>query len=1089
MKKVIDFLFSTRFPSVLFILFAAAMGVATFIENDYGTQASKALVYNAWWFELIMLMFLVNFMGNIKRYDLWSRAKIPSLILHLSFILIILGAAITRYISFEGIMPIYEGETTNKMLSEKAYVNLQVDDGSEQKTPIYRHYLFASTYGDASNFIYRTARFLDFIRGGNHFSIKTDFKGDPIEVKYVNYIPNAYEEFEASEEGDRYLKIVESGGDGRHEHYIKEGQTINVHNSLISFENPTTGATNIFTRNDSLKIQAPEDGSYMVMATQSAGAVVKDSIQPFFLRALYSFENKQFVVTEPPVRGIMNMVSGDKDQHPNDLLEVEVVTKNDSKKVKLMGSALRISRPVQFSQDGLNFRLSYGSKQFMVPFSVKLRDFQLERYPGSMSPKSYASEITVIDQEKVFDFRIFMNHVLDYEGYRFFQSSYNDSGEVEQTFLSVNYDQAGTWTSYIGYFMLFTGLIWILLSPNTRFGALKKNLQRIEKKKNKAAMILLLLSAGLTQAQQGPQKDSLATQSPVEHNHTQPAQRQISQEQYRVIDSVIAAQVADPTHAEDFGKLVIQDPGGRMKPVNTFASELLRKVSKKDTYLDMNADQVMLSMMINPRAWYFVPFIYIKKDTTRLRDPIGHPHDQKYARFADLFTQTGVYKLTDEVAKAHKKKIKDKYEESVLNVDGRANLLFGALGGSIFKFFPREGAENNKWYSFLEVQQAGFSTEDSLYVSNIIPLYGRSVIAATNSGDYTEANELLRSMHQYQKKFGSEVMPDERKIDLELFYNKYDIFKSLFQYYMYASLLMFIVVIVYIFNKNNTMRRLIQLSTVIIFLLFLYHSAGFGFRSYLSGHAPWSNGYESMIYVSWATMLFGVWFGRKSPLTLAATTFVTSILLMVAHWNWMDPSIGNLVPVLDSYWLMVHVAIIVASYGPFTIGMVLGMLALILYGVTTKKNKKKMNLAIDEITTINEMALTIGLVLLTIGNFLGGIWANESWGRYWGWDPKETWALISIIVYSFVLHMRLVPGLKSKYTFNMVSVFAFASILMTYLGVNHLLSGLHSYAQGESAAVPNQIWGWLLISVILSLLAYFKFKKFYKKNNNKKIKS
>jgi cytochrome c-type biogenesis protein CcsB len=262
-----------------------------------------------------------------------------------------------------------------------------------------------------------------------------------------------------------------------------------------------------------------------------------------------------------------------------------------------------------------------------------------------------------------------------------------------------------------------------------------------------------------------------------------------------------------------------------------------------------------------------------------------------------------------------------------------------------------------------------------------------------------------------------------------------------------------------------------------------------GIRWYISGHAPWSNGYESMIYVSWATMLFGVWFGRRSPLTLAATTFVTSILLMVAHWNWMDPSIGNLVPVLDSYWLMVHVAIIVASYGPFTIGMVLGMLALILYGFTTKKNKKKMNLAIDEITTINEMALTIGLVLLTIGNFLGGIWANESWGRYWGWDPKETWALISIMVYSFVLHMRLVPGLKSKYTFNMVSVFAFASILMTYLGVNHLLSGLHSYAQGESAAVPNQIWGWLIISLILSLLAYFKFKKFYKKNNNKKIKS
>ncbi len=306
---------------------------------------------------------------------------------------------------------------------------------------------------------------------------------------------------------------------------------------------------------------------------------------------------------------------------------------------------------------------------------------------------------------------------------------------------------------------------------------------------------------------------------------------------------------------------------------------------------------------------------------------------------------------------------------------------------------------------------------------------------------------------------------------------------------MYASLLMFIVVIVNIFKSNKTINLLIKLSTLIILLLFLYHTAGLGIRWYISGHAPWSNGYESMIYVSWATMLFGIIFGRKSPLTLAATTFVTSMLLMVAHWNWMDPSIGNLVPVLDSYWLMVHVAIIVASYGPFTIGMVLGMLALILYGFTNKKNKKKMRLAIDEITTINEMALTIGLVMLTIGNFLGGIWANESWGRYWGWDPKETWALISIMVYSLVLHLRLVPGFKSKYTFNVAATFAFASILMTYLGVNHLLSGLHSYAQGESAAVPNQIWGWLIISVILSVLAYYKFNKYFRKNNNKKIKA
>lgn len=1069
MKKVAAILFSTRFTGILFLIFAGAMAISTFVENDYGTQTAKALVYNAWWFEVIMLLMMVNFIGNIKKYDLLQKKKLSVLMFHLSFVLIILGAGITRYISYEGIMPIYEGETTNKMLSDKAFVDVHIDDDKEQKAPLYEHYLFASTYGKSGSFIYNASRFLNWLRGGNDFSIKTDFKGDPVEINYVDYIPHAYEKFQADDTGELYLKIVESGGSGRHEHYIKAGQTINMHNNLFSFENQTQGATNIFTENDTLRIQSPNEGEFMIMASQTKGTVVKDSVQVFNLRSLYQLGGNQFVIPEPPVKGKMALVSGDKDEHINDMLEVEVKTKNTKQNFKLFGNSMQISRPIVFSQDGLNFRLRYGSKQFQIPFSVKLRDFQLERYPGSMSPKSYASEITVIDGDDVFDFRIFMNHVLDHKGYRFFQSSYNDKGEVEQTFLSVNYDQWGTWTSYLGYFFLFLGLIMSLFTKNTRFAALRKTLRKLKKKKSKLVMVLLL-ATGLTYAQ-------------TDHaSHTAHASHD---QQYKTIDSIIDVQMSSKAHAREFGKLVIQDEGGRMKPVNTFASELLRKVSKKDSYKDMDANQVVVSMMTNPRAWYFVPFIYIKRENTKVRDLIGIPHDQKYARFSDLFTERGEYKLTEEVGKAHKKKIKDKYEESILNIDGRANLLFGALGGSIFKFFPLPEDKNNAWFSFVEVRHSGFKGEDSLYVSNILPLYAGEVVEAAKTKDYKRAEEYLQSMHKYQQKYGTEVMPSQRKVELELFYNEYDIFKSLFAYYMYASLLMFIVVIINIFNDKKLIRTLIKICTGIILLLFAYHTVGLGIRWYISGHAPWSNGYESMIYVSWATMFFGIIFGKRSGLTLAATTFVTSMLLMVAHWNWMDPSIGNLVPVLDSYWLMVHVAIIVASYGPFTIGMVLGMLALILYIFTNKKNKKKMKLAIDEITTINEMALTIGLILLVIGNFLGGIWANESWGRYWGWDPKETWALISIFIYSFVLHMRIIPGLKSKYAFNLMAVFAFASILMTYLGVNHLLSGLHSYAAGESAAVPNQIWGWLIISALLSILAYFKFKKFYKKKKKK----
>jgi len=252
-------------------------------------------------------------------------------------------------------------------------------------------------------------------------------------------------------------------------------------------------------------------------------------------------------------------------------------------------------------------------------------------------------------------------------------------------------------------------------------------------------------------------------------------------------------------------------------------------------------------------------------------------------------------------------------------------------------------------------------------------------------------------------------------------------------------------------------------------------------RWYVSGHAPWSNAYESIIYVGWATVMFGLTLGRKSYLTIASTAFVAAIILWVAHENWIDPSISNLQPVLDSYWLMIHVAVIVASYGPFTLGMILGLTSLLLMVLTTKKNFKKMELNIKELTIITEMALTLGLILLAIGNFLGGQWANESWGRYWGWDPKETWALISIMVYAFVVHMRLVPGLRGRWGFNFAAVVAYASIMMTYFGVNFYLSGLHSYASGDVPVTPAFVRYIGIFVVLLSGFAYYKYRKYYTK--------
>jgi cytochrome c-type biogenesis protein CcsB len=228
-----------------------------------------------------------------------------------------------------------------------------------------------------------------------------------------------------------------------------------------------------------------------------------------------------------------------------------------------------------------------------------------------------------------------------------------------------------------------------------------------------------------------------------------------------------------------------------------------------------------------------------------------------------------------------------------------------------------------------------------------------------------------------------------------------------------------------------------------------------------------------MIYIAWATLLAGLLFSRKSEMTLAVTSILSAIILMVAHLSWMDPEITNLVPVLKSYWLTVHVATIVASYGFLGLGALLAFVNLLSFIAKRKSNIDSLNLSIKELTYVIEMTLTFGLILLTIGNFLGGIWANESWGRYWGWDPKETWALASIIFYSFVLHMRFIPGLQSLYAFNLAALITFASILMTYFGVNFYLSGFHSYAAADPVPIPTFGYYTVAVIAVVALWAYF----------------
>jgi len=1039
-KKLISFLVSTRLTAFLFIVYALAMAIGTFIENDYGTVTAKILIYNATWFELILVVFVINFSFNIKRYNLLKFNKWPVLMLHISWILIILGAGVTRYIGYEGVMPIRENTSSNTFLSEKTYLTAIVDgeiDGVVNRRMLQDDFLFS-----------------EFTN--NNFSWNYDLKGQDFTIEYIDFIENAKEGLVEDESGEKYLKIVEASKGNRHEHFLKFGEVTSVHNILFALNKPTEGAINISDYDGDLIINSPFDGDFMRMADQMQGDLKQNTDQVLQLRSLYNTAGLQFVFPNPVINGRFEIIKSDEETQQDGLF-LRVSSNGDSKDIGLLGAKGIVNDPKKIEVGGLEFLLKYGSLENKLPFAIKLNDFIAEKYPGTeKSYSSFMSKVTVIDED-TFDYDIYMNHILNHSGFRFFQASFDP--DEKGTVLSVNHDYFGTLITYIGYFLLYIGLLGIMFFGKTRFKDLAKQLEKVKIKKQNLTLIFVLFS-------------SLVFSQDL-HDH----QQKINLKQ---IDSIIINNPIDKLHAAEFGSLVIQDSGGRMKPLNTFASEILRKVSYSDSYKNLNADQFLLSITKDPLLWYNVPIIYLKRGNDSLRKIIGRNNKDKYAAFVDFFDEKGNYKIAKQLERSYKSALPNAFEKDFIETDRKVNLLFSALDGKILTIFPIPNDVNNKWVSFKDLNTNDFKGIDSLYVKNILPLYIGSLKNDVEINDYANSTKILESIKGFQNKYGSSVLPSEDKINAEILYNKYDIFRSLFSWYMYVGAFMFIFLIFQIFNDKKFLNYLIVISKYSIVLLFVIHTLGLIARWYISGHAPWSDAYESMIYLAWATVGIGLAFGRKSDLTLASTSFVAAMILMISHWNWMDPEIANLVPVLDSYWLMIHVSVIVGSYGPLTLGMILGIVSLFLILITNDKNKKKIDLNLKELTIINELTITVGLIMLTIGNFLGGQWANESWGRYWGWDPKETWALISIMIYAFILHMRLIPGLRGKWIFNLMSIIAYASILMTYFGVNFYLSGLHSYASGDKIITPDFVYYSALFVFILGFASYFKHKKYFK---------
>lgn len=909
---------------ILLIAYGSACAVATFVENDFGTPSAKALVYNTAWFDLLHLLLVLNLIGVLLLSRALQRKKYASFLFHSSLVVIFIGAAITRYYGFEGVMHIREGEQSNTIESQEEFMTIlaKVDEN------LYRAF-FPTTITPLVQ---------------KQFHQKLPFGDGDLEVQYVDFIPA-------------------------------------------------------------------------------------------------------------------------KDKMDTDRLKVKVSFKGESEELEVLKNAGG-GQVTPFMLGGMKFALDWGSRTIALPFAIALKDFQLDRYAGSMSPSSYSSEVVLIDPANNIEkpYRIFMNNVLDYGGFRFFQSSYDL--DEQGTILSVNRDP-GKIPTYIGYTMLTLGLLWAFFAKNGRFYRLGQYL------KTQNLVVAFAISLGIFSAiplHANPQMaENPQTENPQSVNPHEGKDFEIPPiTSESILDLIKNLKEKSGIHSEKFGRLIVQDFGGRMKPVDTLAMEYLHKMTKKDSFLGLSNMELFLGMMVYPNEFKKVKMLAVS--TPKLKEIIGVDKNEKYIAFEDLFAGD-TYKLSNYLEEANRKKpaMRDKFDKDVMSVDERVNVAYLIYTAQALRILPSFSGEGDKWFAPSEAI-ASFDKENASQLQKLFGAYFNSFHYGLVENNWENADLALEAFNGIQNKFGAALIPPKMQIDLEIFLNHYNPFKNLMPLYLLFGIVLFGIVLVQIFRHQNADILASRLIHWVIALLVLAHTIALGLRWYVGGHAPWSNAYESMIYIAWAAGISGVVFFRKSYLAQSMASFLAGISLFVAHLGFMDPQIGNLVPVLKSYWLNIHVSIITASYGFLGLCFMLGALTLLLFIFRSQKYPE-LDRTILTLHTINEMAMILGLAMLTIGNFLGGVWANESWGRYWGWDPKETWALISIVVYIIVLHARFIPKGNNPYVFASLSVIAFYSILMTYFGVNFYLSGLHSYAAGDPLPIPVFLYYFVAATILLIVFA------------------
>lgn len=1134
-NPVIAFLSSLKLSAFLMAVAAFASAKGTFIESAVGRDGAYALVYDAWWFEAVLaLLSLSLVLLFFKRWPYKPR-QYGFMLVHISIVVILVSAGITRWFGYEGTMSIREGASSDFIFSNHKQVSLTADGQTAgvkvrlwkagqnnikgnvslggQKyqlavTEYWPHYAESWQAGPGG------PAALEFgLRQEGQMSEQMLLQGNRTSIGDVEarFLEGAFSgSMSSSRYGDLRLNIggqpcvipVQPAGNavvacGGYKLQVTEFQTKYTVGAQSDPEGPMinpmirvaitapdgrkgerilfalhpdfsmghSGGQDAFAELDmvyqvSSGVEFAKGGSTgvqgrasfpissMNMETQEEAQIPAGTTFDVQKNVLYKNSDNGFGIV--PIETFTSVVKAPSmSESSNDPPAARVVLRDGSGGELANVVCIEQDNPVPVQVGGKTLELAYGPLIHKLPYTVKLDDFVLQTYPGSDNPATYESYVSLDDPQMGVSGRkvhIFMNHPMNHRGTKHFQSSYDR--DRRGTVLSVNHDP-GKAPTYFGYIMISVGFLLIIMKD--LLFPLKSRKGDAAKGAAVAAALGLLLAFSTTTAR-AQAHDPNDGEDHTGHNHPV---------------SAGFVELSKPAR-EAASRLIIQDYNGRMKPLDTMAREMVMKVAKRTKYEGREPVDQYLSWSLNPNFWWDKPLLKVKHPG--LKKLLGVDPSTTHVSAASLFDQQGQYRLAAQIEEAQRTpdRERSKVQRALLSFDESFELLYMTFRGATLRIYPIPGDANHTWQDIQTTHPKLDAAQQEAFGAAFDAL-ARGV----QTGDNNSVMDGITRTRALQAQYGAKVIPSDAKLKAELVYNR----AHIFSWMMIPLLVTFgSLMLVYIWNLfRNRNQKLSFRNPLYAFGVACYGVAFVGMviayilRWVASGRAPLSNGHESLLFISIAVALAGLIFELVYRLAVPAALggLLTCVILGVSMLSTFDPAIGPLVPVLVSYWLNIHVTIITASYGFLGLSALIGMLTLVLMTLKAA-GTPTVREAIGTLDNLNKHVVIAGLGLLSVGTLLGGVWANESWGRYWGWDPKETWALITILVYAVVLHFRWIAATRSQWINAAASSAAISSVVMTYFGVNYFLTGLHSYAAGDAAKVPN--WVYIGAAMVVALI-------------------